>query len=481
MLDPSILCFFQHARMRRTYSFSGSVGDIGNLSKHLQSVRVHNGKSPKSGAFGERFDEKRGSGLEFDFGILELGEFWGVVDLGTSGLLSHLPQDLGHLASNLGGTGEDNGAVSRLEDTRVLLDSNQSSEALDGLEFSILFVVDDITRGDLLVLGNTLDGKTDGVTGSGGFEDLLVLFDGENLLSLKVARDESDLVTRSKSSLFDSSANNLTNSLNVVDVGNRKTKRSIGKTLGGSDEVVEGINDGVSSDLLLGGLVGSPSLVPRALGGVNLVNQVVSVESRVRDERDLLGLESDGLKHLNEFILDLGETVLGPVAGVHLVDSNNNLFNTQKVKKTGVLTSLTFINSGLGVSLGDGGFETSLLGRNQKHTDISGGRSGNHVLDVILVTRGIDNGVVVLVSEELLGVALDGNTTVTFFLARIKVVRETEGRLSILGSDFVKLGHLTLSDSSLLENQVTASSRLTGIDVSADNQRQMFLITHFRN
>jgi len=467
--------------MRRTYSFSGSVGDIGNLSKHLQSVRVHNGKSPKSGAFGERFDEKRGSGLEFDFGILELGEFWGVVDLGTSGLLSHLPQDLGHLASNLGGTGEDNGAVSRLEDTRVLLDSNQSSEALDGLEFSILFVVDDITRGDLLVLGNTLDGKTDGVTGSGGFEDLLVLFDGENLLSLKVARDESDLVTRSKSSLFDSSANNLTNSLNVVDVGNRKTKRSIGKTLGGSDEVVEGINDGVSSDLLLGGLVGSPSLVPSALGGVNLVNQVVSVESRVRDERDLLGLESDGLKHLNEFILDLGETVLGPVAGVHLVDSNNNLFNTQKVKKTGVLTSLTFINSGLGISLGDGGFETSLLGRNQKHTDISGGRSGDHVLDVILVTRGIDNGVVVLVSEELLGVALDGNTTVTFFLARIKVVRETEGRLSILGSDFVKLGHLTLSDSSLLENQVTASSRLTGIDVSADNQRQMFLITHFRN
>jgi len=467
--------------MRRTYGFSLSVGDIGNLSKHLQSVRVHNGKSPKSGAFGERFDEKRGSGFEFDFGILELGELWGVLDLGTSGLLSHLPQDLGHLARNLGGTGENNGAVSRLEDTRVLLDSNQSSEALDGLELSILFVVDDITRVDLLVLGNTLDGKTDGVTGSGRFEDLLVLFDGENLLSLKVARDESDLVTRSKSSLFDGSANNLTNSLNVVDVGNRKTKRSIGKTLGGSDEVVEGINDGVSSDLLLGGLVGSPSLVPRALGGVNGVNQVVSVESRVRDERDLLGLESDGLKHLNEFVLDLGETVLGPVAGVHLVDSNNNLFNTQKVKKTGVLTSLTFINSGLGIGLGDGGFETSLLGRDQKHTDISGGRSGDHVLDVILVPRSIDNGVVVLVSEELLGVALDGNTTVTFFLARIKVVRETEGRLSILGGDFVKLGHLTLSDSSLLENQVTASSRLTGIDVSADNQRQMFLITHVRN
>ena len=136
-----------------------------------------------------------------------------------------------------------------------------------------------------------------------------------------------------------------------------------------------------------------------------------------------------------------------------------------------MLTSLTLINSKLGVSLGNSGFETSLLGRNQKHTDISGGRSGDHVLDVILVTRGIDDGVVVLLGEELLGVALDGDTTFTFFLARIKVVSETERRLSLLGGDLVKLGHLTLTDSSHLENQVTASGRLTSVDVSADNQR----------
>merc|ERR1712137_1007924 len=109
------------------------VGDIRNLSKHLQSVRVHNGKSPKSGAFGERFDEKRGSRFELDLGVLELRKLRRIFDLGTSGLLSHLPIDLGHLASNLGGTGEDNRAVSRLEDTRVLLNGDQSFEALDRL------------------------------------------------------------------------------------------------------------------------------------------------------------------------------------------------------------------------------------------------------------------------------------------------------------------------------------------------------------
>ena len=360
----------------------------------------------------------------------------------------------------------------------MLLNGDQSSEALDRLELTVVFVVDDISRGDLLVLGNTLDGKTNRVTRSGGFEDLLVLFDGEDLLSLEVGWDESDLVTRSESSLFDGSADNLTDTLDVVDVGDRKTKRGIGKTLRRGDEVVEGINNGHTGDLLLGGLVGGPSLVPWALSGINRFDQVVTVESRVRNERNLLRLESDGLKHLNEFVLDFLETVLGPVAGVHLVDTDKDLFDTQKVEKTGVLTGLTLIDTKLRVGLGDGGFETSLLGRDQKHTDISGGRSGDHVLDVILVSRSIDDSVVVLLGEELLGVALDGNTTVTLFLASIKVVSESERGLTLLGGEFVELGHLTLSDSSHLENQVTASGRLTGVDVSADDQRQMFLISH---
>jgi hypothetical protein len=262
VLDPSILRFFQHARMRRACRFSNNMFDSGDLSKHLQSIRVHNGKSPKSGAFGEGFDEKRGGRFEFNFGLLELGELWWVLDLGTSGLLSHLPQDLGHLARNLGGTGEDNRTVSRLEDTRVLLDGDQGSEGLDGFEFTILLVVDDISRRDLLVLGNTLDGKTNRVTRSGRSKNFLVLFDRENLLSLEVGWDKSNCVTGSKSSLFDGSADNLTYTLNVVDVGNRKTKGGIGLTCGGDDKVVESIDNGVSGDLFLGDLVGSPSLVP---------------------------------------------------------------------------------------------------------------------------------------------------------------------------------------------------------------------------
>jgi len=328
------------------------MGNRGDLSKHLQSVGVHDSETTQSSTLSKGFDEKRGSRFEFDFGVFVLRKFRWVLDLGSAGLLSRLPKDLGHLARNLGGTRKDNRTVSRLEDTRVLLDGDQSNEGFDRHEFSILFVVDDVTRVDLLILGNTLDGKTNGVTRSGRIQNFLVLFDGEDLLSLEVGWDESNLVTRSESSLFDGSADDLAHTLDVVDVGDRQSKGSIGFTLGGLDEVVEGIDNGHTRDLLLGGNVSSPTLVPSALAGVDGFDQVVAIESGVRNEWHLLRLVADHLKHLNEFVLDFLETVFGPVAGVHLVDTDNNLFDTQEVKKTRVLAGLSFFDTKLGIGLG---------------------------------------------------------------------------------------------------------------------------------
>ena len=272
-------------------------------------------------------------------------------------------------------------------------------------------------------------------------------------------------IHKTKDKFSSSQAVKIRLTLDVVDVGDRETDRKLGVADRRLDEVVEGVNNGESGDLLLGSKVGGPSLVPGGL--VGLLDEVVAVESGVGDEGDLLGLEADHLEHLNELVLDLIETVLGPVAGVHLVDTNNDLVNTEQVKKTGVLAGLALLNSGLGVSLGDGGLETTLLGGNEEKTDVSGGGSGNHVLDVILVARGVDNRVVVLLGEELLGVALDGHTTLTLLLARIKVVGEAERRLSLLGSSLVELVHLTLGDTSLLEDKVATCGGLSGIDVPA--------------
>jgi len=341
----------------------------------------------------------------------------------------------------------------------VLLHGDHGSERLGGLEDSILLNEDDVSGLDLLILGDTLDGKTNGVSGSSLVKNLLVLFDGEDLLVLETRGDDSDDISGKESSLLNGSADDLSYSLNVVDVGDGKTDGKIGFTLGGLDEVVQGLNNGESLNDLLGGDVGGPSLVPGAL--VGLLNKVVSVESRVGDEGDLLGLEANHLKHLNELLLDFVESVLGPSAGVHLVDTNDELVNSKKVEKTGVLTGLSFLNSQLGIGLGDSGLETSLLGRHKKKTNISGGRSSDHVLNVILVAGGIHNGVVVVLSEELLGVALNGNTTLTLLLTGVEVVSETERRLSLLLGNGLKLFHLTSRDSSLLEDKVTTGGGLS--------------------
>ena len=138
------------------------------------------------------------------------------------------------------------------------------------------------------------------------------------------------------------------------------------------------------------------------------------------------------------------------------------------------------LNTELGVGLGNGGLETTLLGGDKKKTDISGGGSGDHVLDVILVAGGINDGVVVLGGEELLGVALDGNTTLALLLAGVKVVGESERGLALFGGGLLELGHLTLGDSSALEDKVTACGRLAGIDVPANNNGEMLFSCNAR-
>jgi hypothetical protein len=229
-----------------------------------------------------------------------------------------------------------------------------------------------------------------------------------------------------------------------------EAKRSIREALGRTEKVIQCINNSETSDLFLGTQVGSPALVPGSL--IRLFDEVVTVESGVRDEGDLLGLESNQLEHLDKFFLNLVETILGPAASVHLVDAHNDLLHTKQVKETCVLSGLTFFNSQLWVSLGNRRFESALLSGHKKKTNVSGGRSSDHVLDVILVSRGIDNSVVVLVRVELLGVALDCHSTVAFFLGCIKVVSVTKRSLSVLFRSRLELLHLAFRNTSLLED-----------------------------
>ena len=99
----------------------------------------------------------------------------------------------------------------------MLLDSHNSRERLDGLELAILLDVNDVSGVDLLVLADTLDGKTNRVSGQGTLEVLLVLLDREDLLVLEAGRNNSDNISGLKGSLLDSTADDLTNSCTMND------------------------------------------------------------------------------------------------------------------------------------------------------------------------------------------------------------------------------------------------------------------------
>ena len=95
-------------------------------------------------------------------------------------------------------------------------------------------------------------------------------------------------------------------------------------------------------------------------------------------------------------------------SGIHLVDTNDQLLDTKGEGQEGVFTGLTV--------LGDTSFEFTDTSGNNEDSAIGLGGTGNHVLDEITVTWGVNDGDIVLVGFELPESNIDGDTTFTFSL-----------------------------------------------------------------
>merc|ERR1719502_497659 len=210
---------------------------------------------------------------------------------------------------------------------------------------------------------------------------------------------------------------------------------------------------------------------------LGLLHEVVTLPAGDGDEGELLldlvllvasGLEHD--KHLSGDLIETRLQVRGRGSVVHLVDADDHLLDAEQVDETGVLTGLTLDLTSGTVALGDSLLEATLIGGDHEKSDIGLAGTGNHVLDEVTVARGIDDGVVVLLGEELLGRARDGHTTLTLILLGIEVEGERERRLAELGGLLLELLHLSFRDTSKLEKQVTSGGRLTSIDVSAHDE-----------
>jgi len=395
--------------------------------------------------------------------ITGLDELRGVFDR-LSGSAIDLGEELRELAGNMGSVAIKNWSVSSTDLARVVEDDDLGVEGLSTLGGVVLRVTGDVATTDLLDR-DVLDVETDVVTWE-TLDELLVV----HLNGLDFSGDASWGEGNDHAGLDDTGLDTAdwysSNTANLVHILEGKTERLVGGTAGGVNSI-NGLEEGLAGGLGLGLLL--PSLVPGAVGGN--VDHVVTVEAGDRDEWDVLGVIADLLNEVGCLLDDLVETILGPLGGVHFVNGDDQLLDTESVGEEGVLTSLAI--------LGDTSLELTSTGGNDENGAISLGGTSDHVFDEIAMAGGVNDGNIVLGSLELPESNVDGDTTFTLGLQFIEDPRILEGTFAQLGGFLLELLDGTLVNSSALVDQVAGGGRLAGVDVADDDDVDMELfLTH---
>jgi len=336
-----------------------------------------------------------------DGSIARFDEFWCVLN-GLSGTSVDLLEDLSELAGDVGSVAIQNWSVTSTDLTRVVKNDNLGVERISSLGRVVLGVTGDVATTNLLD-GDVLDVEADVVSWETLDELLVVHLDGLDF-SGDTSWGEGDDHTGLNDTGLDTSDWHRANTTNLVNILEGKTEGLVGRT-GRWLNGIDGLEEGLARSLAGLGLL-LPTLVPWAVGGV--VDHVVTVESGDRNEGNSLGVVSDLLDEVGGLLDDLLETRLGPLGGVHLVDGDDELLDTKSVGKKGVLTSLAI--------LGDTSLELTSTGSNDENGTISLGGTSDHVLDEITMTRGINDGNVVLGGLELPESDINGDTTLTLGL-----------------------------------------------------------------
>merc|ERR1712156_1016446 len=168
------------------------------------------------------------------------------------------------------------------------------------------------------------------------------------------------------------------------------------------------------------------------------------------------------LDEAGHLLLDLLEPGLGVgrLGGVHLVDGDDELLDTEGVGEQGVLPGLPV--------LGDSSLELSSSGGDDEHTAVSLAGAGDHVLDEVTVARGVDDGHVVLGGLEFPESNVNGDTTLALRLQLVHHPGILEGTLARLLGLLLELLDGSLVNSTALVDQVTGGGGLARVHV-ADN------------
>jgi len=457
----------------------GLDGSLGDLTSTLVSLddrlddtdsdglsHITNSKTTERRVFSESLNTHGLGRNHLDDGsITRLDELWSLFNRLTSTPVDLL-DELGELASNVGSVAVKNWSITVSDLTRVVHQDDLGIEGFSTLWWVVLGVTGNVSTTDFLD-GDVLDVETNVVTRETLSELLVVHLNGLDF-SGHTGWSKGNNHTGLDDTGFNTADWHSSDTTNLVDVLEWETEGLIRWTAWG----LNGINGFQESLASVGTSLSLfvPSLVPWAVGRV--VDHVVTVETRDRNEWNGLGVESDLLDEVGGFFDDFMVTSLRPLGCVHLVDGNDELLDTEGVGKKCVLTSLTI--------LGDTSFKLTSTSGNDEDSTIGLGSTSDHVLDEVTMARGINDGDIVLGGLELPESDVDGDTTFTLSLQFVQHPSVLEGTLSEFSSFLFELLNGTLVDTTALVDQVTGGGRLTRVDVSDDDEVNVGLfLSHF--
>jgi len=445
----------------------GSLGDLA-LSQVLEVdglddtdsdglTHVTNGEATQRREVRERLNAQ---GLAWDQGdhgsITRLDEF-GVLLGGFAGTTIAFLLDFGEFAGNMGGVAIQHGGVTVTDLAGVVQHDDLSVEISGTLGWVVLGVTSDVTTAQLLD-GDVLDVETDVITRDGLLEGFVVHLDGLDF-SGQLARSEGNDHTGLDDTSLNSADGHCTNTADLVDILKGQTESLVSRA-GRWEDSIQSFKQSLAIGFAFFAL-NSPSLVPGEVAGS--LNHVVSVETRDGDEGNSDGVVTDLLDVAADFLLDFLITSLAErwLSGVHLVDTNDQLLDSQGVSQESVLAGLSV--------LGDTGFELTDTTSNDQDGAISLGGTSDHVLDEITMSGGIDDGDVELGGFELPQGNVDGDTTLALSLEFVQHPGVLERALTHLLGFFLKLLDSTLVDTTAFVDQMTSSGRFARVYVTDDD------------
>jgi len=418
-------------------------------------THVPDGETTERGELLEGLNAHGLLGKHLDDGGISRLDGLGALLKGLSGTTVDLLDELGELAGDVCGVAIEDWGVTGGDLAGVVEDDDLGVEGSGLLGGGVLGVGGDEATTELLD-GDVLDVEADVVTWEGLGELLVVHLDGLDLSGELAGGEGHNHVGLEDSSLHTADGDSA-DTADLVHVLEGQTEGLVGGTCGGLDGV-EGIDEGLAGGLAALAL-DFPTLEPGHVGGG--LEHVVTVPAGDGHEGDGLGDVADLLDVSGDLLLDLVEALLRVLAGVHLVDGDDELLDSEGVGEQGVLTGLTV--------LGDTGLELSSAGGNDEDGAIGLGGSGDHVLDEVTVARGVNDGDVELGGLELPEGDVDGDATLTLGLQLVKNPGVLEGTLAHVGGILLELLNGTLVNTAELVDKVTGGGGLAGVDVSNDD------------